>query len=139
MAVPWYHSERLAGFAFQACSFNHSDISPFRINDLRAVWIDYRKTLLQILLFCNAICIQRFTDGADSIVMEIVSDLLMSFDHLRRWRTRGSVFSERRWNRSSRGAGWRCEGERAPDEGEAKVCRQLERPNGANGPVIRHR
>src|SRR6186997_270034 len=23
--------------AFQACSFNHSDISPFRINDLRAV------------------------------------------------------------------------------------------------------
>jgi hypothetical protein len=26
----------LARFAFQACSFNHSDISPFRINDLRA-------------------------------------------------------------------------------------------------------
>jgi hypothetical protein len=25
----------LARFAFQACSFNHSDISPFRINDLR--------------------------------------------------------------------------------------------------------
>ena len=24
--------------AFQACSFNHSDISPFRINHLRAVW-----------------------------------------------------------------------------------------------------
>ena len=24
--------------AFQACSFNHSDISPSRINDLRAVW-----------------------------------------------------------------------------------------------------
>ena len=24
--------------AFQACSFNHSDISPFRINDLRTVW-----------------------------------------------------------------------------------------------------
>src|SRR4029453_10576266 len=23
--------------AFQACSFNHSDISPFRVNDLRAV------------------------------------------------------------------------------------------------------
>jgi hypothetical protein len=23
------------GFAFQACSFNHSDISPFRINNLR--------------------------------------------------------------------------------------------------------
>src|SRR5437764_10389080 len=24
--------------AFQACSFNHSDISPFRIKHLRAVW-----------------------------------------------------------------------------------------------------
>ena len=41
---------QLAGIVFQACSFNHSDISPFdslrsltaghfRINDLRAVWI----------------------------------------------------------------------------------------------------
>ena len=29
----------LGRFAFQACSFNHSDISPFRINDLRAAWI----------------------------------------------------------------------------------------------------
>ena len=55
---------------------------------------DYRKTLLQILLFCDATCIQQFTDGADSIVMEIVSDLLMSFDHLRRSRTRGSVFTD---------------------------------------------
>src|SRR6188472_2446887 len=27
----------VARFAFQACSFNHSDISPFRINELRAV------------------------------------------------------------------------------------------------------
>jgi len=27
----------LARFAFQACSFNHSDISPFRIKHLRAV------------------------------------------------------------------------------------------------------
>ena len=26
-----------AGIYFQACSFNHSDISPFRVNDLRAV------------------------------------------------------------------------------------------------------
>jgi hypothetical protein len=25
----------LARFAFQACSYNHSDISPFRINHLR--------------------------------------------------------------------------------------------------------
>jgi len=28
----------LARFAFQACSIDHSDISPFRINELRAVW-----------------------------------------------------------------------------------------------------
>jgi hypothetical protein len=27
----------LARFAFQACSFNHSDTSPFRVNDLRAI------------------------------------------------------------------------------------------------------
>ena len=32
-----YRSVSVAGFVFQACSFNHSDISPFRINDLRAV------------------------------------------------------------------------------------------------------
>ena len=31
------HSMRLAGIAFQGCSFNHSDISPFRIIDLRAL------------------------------------------------------------------------------------------------------
>ena len=30
-------SVSLTGFAFQACSFNHSDISPFRVNDLRAI------------------------------------------------------------------------------------------------------
>jgi len=28
----------VSGVDFQACSFNHSDISPFRINELRAVW-----------------------------------------------------------------------------------------------------
>ena len=32
----------LERFAFQACSFNHSDISPFRINKLRAVATNYR-------------------------------------------------------------------------------------------------
>src|SRR3954454_20693629 len=26
--MSWYHWMRLAGFVFQACSFNHSDISP---------------------------------------------------------------------------------------------------------------
>jgi hypothetical protein len=32
-------SARTAGVNFQACSIDHSDISPFKINDLRAVWI----------------------------------------------------------------------------------------------------
>ena len=31
-----YRSVSVAGFVFQACSIDHSDISPFRINDLRA-------------------------------------------------------------------------------------------------------
>ena len=57
----------LARFVFQACSFNHSDISPFQINDLRAVWTDYRKTLLHILAFPDAVCIQRFADAPGSI------------------------------------------------------------------------
>jgi hypothetical protein len=29
-----YHSMSVAGFVFQACSIDHSDISPFRINNL---------------------------------------------------------------------------------------------------------
>ena len=37
-----YHSVSVAGFAFQACSFNHSDISPFRIKRLRVASEDYR-------------------------------------------------------------------------------------------------
>jgi hypothetical protein len=32
-----YHSVSVARLAFQACSFNHSDISPFRINNLRSL------------------------------------------------------------------------------------------------------
>ncbi len=32
-----YYSVSVARIAFQACSFNHSAISPFRVNDLRAV------------------------------------------------------------------------------------------------------
>ena len=34
--MPWSGSVSVDGFAFQACSFNHSDISPFRINNLRS-------------------------------------------------------------------------------------------------------
>jgi hypothetical protein len=33
-----YHSVSVARIALQACSFNHSDISPFRINQLRTTW-----------------------------------------------------------------------------------------------------
>jgi hypothetical protein len=33
-----YPSVSVAGVVFQACSIDHSDISPFRINHLRAVW-----------------------------------------------------------------------------------------------------
>ena len=47
--------------------------------------------------------------------------------------------SARRWNRPSGCAEWSCDGERAPDEGEAKVFRQLEWPDSAHGPVVRHR
>jgi hypothetical protein len=32
-----YHSVSVSRVAFQACSIDHSDISPFKINDLRAV------------------------------------------------------------------------------------------------------
>jgi hypothetical protein len=62
----------LVGFVFQACSFNHSDISPFRINSLRAAETVYRKTLLQILCFSEAILIQRFTGAPKGIMVEIV-------------------------------------------------------------------
>jgi hypothetical protein len=75
----------LARFAFQACSIDHSDISPFRINGLRAAWNVYRQTLLQILTSRYAVCIQRLACLSRSIVEEIVSDLLMSSDHLRRF------------------------------------------------------
>src|SRR4030095_2107489 len=33
----WCVSARASGINFQACSIDHSDISPFRINDLRVV------------------------------------------------------------------------------------------------------
>ena len=47
---------------------------------------NYRKTLLQILAFRDAVCIQRFAGRAfKSIDAETVSDLLMSSDRLRRF------------------------------------------------------
>jgi hypothetical protein len=33
-----YRSVTLAEIAFQACSIDHSDISPFRISYLRTIW-----------------------------------------------------------------------------------------------------
>jgi hypothetical protein len=44
---------------------------------------DPGRTLLQILLFFDTICMQQFTGKPKRIVAEIVSDLLMSSDHLR--------------------------------------------------------
>jgi hypothetical protein len=45
----------------------------------------YRKRLLQILLFGHAIWIQRFTDAPRVVIAEIVSDLLMCCEDLRRF------------------------------------------------------
>ncbi len=39
--VEWHTTDHRQS-DFQACSFNHSDISPFRINDLRATDRGYR-------------------------------------------------------------------------------------------------
>ena len=38
-------SARAGGVDFQACSIDHSDISPFKINDLRAVWSSVAQNL----------------------------------------------------------------------------------------------
>ena len=54
------------------------------IHSLRRSEIVYRKTLLQIVLFRDAICIQRFADLPDPVFSGTVSDLRISFDHLRR-------------------------------------------------------
>src|SRR5437764_11413618 len=57
----WCASARAAGVNFQACAFNHSAISPSLESTIcERSGSDYRKTLLQILLFCETICIQRF-------------------------------------------------------------------------------
>ena len=54
----------LEEFAFQACSFNHSDISPFRINHLQ-LRLDRRNPELCQTLQCLAI-----TYGHPSIAAE---------------------------------------------------------------------
>jgi hypothetical protein len=62
---------------------NHSDISPFRINDLRAVLNSVAQNPLQILQFRDAICIQRFTGSGRLDRESNCVDLLISSDHLR--------------------------------------------------------
>jgi hypothetical protein len=63
----------LARFAFQACSFDHSNISPYlestTCEQSETVW---RKTLHRIPMFLDAIWIQRFTDVRERIVVGIV-------------------------------------------------------------------
>ena len=67
--------------AFQACSFNHSDISPFRINDLRAVQNSVAQNPPSNSSGPQMDCLHRFAE----LYPAIVSDLLMWRDHLRRF------------------------------------------------------
>ena len=46
--------------AFQACSIDHSDISPFRINDLRAGFSDYRTRRCPSEPFLDLVCTECF-------------------------------------------------------------------------------
>ena len=70
---------------FQACSIDHADISPFRINKLRAVLNSVAQNPPSrisdsICPLVPIVCRRaRFNESA------IVSDLLMSLDHLRRF------------------------------------------------------
>jgi hypothetical protein len=82
----WCASARAARVDFQACSIDHSDISPFRINDLRRPENSLSQNAPSLLRFCDAICIQQFTGKPKRIVAEIVSDFLMSSNYLRRFR-----------------------------------------------------
>src|SRR5690349_17822632 len=78
-----YASARAAGVNFQACSFNHSDISPFKINDLRVV----RNSVAQNPPFTNirfsmSPPLQLLADTGVATPKEIVSDILIFSDHL---------------------------------------------------------
>ena len=57
---------------FQACSFNHSDISPFRINSLRAVADQITRNGLDVLAFYDHVWIQWLRDVEEQLVAEIV-------------------------------------------------------------------
>jgi hypothetical protein len=81
--VLWNGLMSLSRFAFQACAFNHSAVSPtLESTSCERSKTVYRKTLLQILLFCDHVCIRTLTNSGKKVV-RIVSDLLMWLDHLR--------------------------------------------------------
>jgi len=63
----------VASFAFQACSFNHSDISPFRVNDLRAIGRQIIARRRPFRSVRHHPWIQRLTDGAQQPCAETVS------------------------------------------------------------------
>ena len=75
---------RLASFVFQACSIDHSDISPFRINDLRAAWNSVAQNPPSRISIRHVLSFQSFADRRVAGETGIVSDLLISHDHLRR-------------------------------------------------------
>ena len=52
-------SVSVARFVFQACSFNHSDISPFRINNLRAACNRVPHVVCNCLAFLDHVSIQQ--------------------------------------------------------------------------------
>ena len=49
-------------FAFQACLIDRSSISPFRINELRAVWNSVAQTLLHEYLIRDVLSFQSFAE-----------------------------------------------------------------------------
>ena len=67
-------SARASGINFQACSIDHSDISPFRIKDLQAVCLSHiiAKGLFKSSRSPMRFEVQRFTDGAHQIVADTV-------------------------------------------------------------------
>ena len=69
---------------FQACSFDHSNISPFRINHLRAVWHSVaRNSSFKSSSSAIPDLGSSVYGSVHVIAPEIVSDLLLTFDHLR--------------------------------------------------------
>ena len=81
--VFWRCSVRVAEIALQACSFNHSDISPFRVNDLRGSQGVYSAHAGPVCKpFCDHADAQRVNAGIDRRTSEFVSDLLVFCEHL---------------------------------------------------------